>query len=496
MNDETPDIETSSESGDASLRPDAAQEAAPPKTKRGKAAAEREARAALEARIGHKFADPALLATAFTHVSALKPTRKKGDKRGDSYQRLEFLGDHVLGLVVSDMLYRAFPRADEGELSKRLADLVRKESCADVAKSLALVDDIKLGQLGAAASARLRKSVLGDICEAVIGAVFLDGGYGAAAQFVERNWTERMRKLRRPLRDPKTMLQEWAQGKGLPTPVYREIERTGPHHDPQFRVAVDLPGLAPAEGLGGNKRAAEKDAASVMIAREGVGGAMTDDPGTAAAPAATRCGFVALIGAPNVGKSTLVNALVGSKVTIVSRKVQTTRALIRGIVIDNNAQIILVDTPGIFLPKRRLDRAMVSTAWSGAHDADLVCVLLDAREGIDEEADAILTKVATVRHQRILVLNKIDLVPREKLLALAKAANDRLAFRTDLHGLGPVGRWRRRSAPHLGRDGAAGAVSLSRRPDVGRADAASGGRNHPGKDLPPVAPGTAVSIHR
>jgi GTP-binding protein Era len=142
----------------------------------------------------------------------------------------------------------------------------------------------------------------------------------------------------------------------------------------------------------------------------------------------TRCGFVALIGAPNVGKSTLVNALVGSKVTIVSRKVQTTRALIRGIVIDNNAQIILVDTPGIFSPKRRLDRAMVSTAWSGAHDADLVCVLLDAKAGLDEEADGILTKVAGVGHQKILVLNKIDLVPREKLLALAKAANERLTF--------------------------------------------------------------------
>jgi GTP-binding protein Era len=155
---------------------------------------------------------------------------------------------------------------------------------------------------------------------------------------------------------------------------------------------------------------------------------MTDNISGETAPAATRCGFVALIGAPNVGKSTLVNALVGSKVTIVSRKVQTTRALIRGIVIENNAQIILVDTPGIFLPKRRLDRAMVSTAWSGAHDADLVCVLLDAREGIDEEAEAILTKVASVHHDKILVLNKIDLVPREKLLALAKAANDRLKF--------------------------------------------------------------------
>ncbi|MDN5006206.1 GTPase Era [Bradyrhizobium sp. GCM10027634] len=145
-------------------------------------------------------------------------------------------------------------------------------------------------------------------------------------------------------------------------------------------------------------------------------------------PTATRCGFVALIGAPNVGKSTLVNALVGAKVTIVSRKVQTTRALIRGIVIENNAQIILVDTPGIFLPKRRLDRAMVSTAWSGAHDADLVCVLLDAKTGIDEEAEAILAKAASVNHEKILVINKVDLVQREKLLALAQAANERMKF--------------------------------------------------------------------
>jgi GTP-binding protein Era len=147
-----------------------------------------------------------------------------------------------------------------------------------------------------------------------------------------------------------------------------------------------------------------------------------------AASHATRCGFVALIGAPNVGKSTLVNALVGSKVTIVSRKVQTTRALIRGIAIDGHSQIILVDTPGIFSPRRRLDRAMVSTAWSGAHDADLVCMLIDAKIGIDEEADSILGKLATVAHEKLLVVNKIDLVPREALLALAKAANDRLPF--------------------------------------------------------------------
>src|ERR1700743_2954336 len=126
---------------------------------------------------------------------------------------------------------------------------------------------------------------------------------------------------------------------------------------------------------------------------------MTDN--SPEAPDATRCGFVALIGAPNVGKSTLVNALVGSKVTIVSRKVQTTRALIRGIVVENGAQIILVDTPGIFAPKRRLARAMGSHAWSGAHDADLVCVLLDAREGLDEEASAIFEKLAGVAHEKI-----------------------------------------------------------------------------------------------
>jgi GTPase len=154
---------------------------------------------------------------------------------------------------------------------------------------------------------------------------------------------------------------------------------------------------------------------------------MSETSPDAASPA-TRCGFVALIGAPNVGKSTLVNALVGSKVTIVSRKVQTTRALIRGIVVEDGAQIILVDTPGIFAPRRRLDRAMVSTAWSGAHDADLVCVLLDARAGLDDEADSIFTRLADVAHPKLLVINKIDLLAREKLLALAKAANDRLAF--------------------------------------------------------------------
>ena len=141
-----------------------------------------------------------------------------------------------------------------------------------------------------------------------------------------------------------------------------------------------------------------------------------------------RAGFVALIGVPNAGKSTLLNSLVGTKVSIVSRKVQTTRALVRGIVMEGSAQIILVDTPGIFAPKRRLDRAMVHSAWSGAADADAVALLIDARKGIDEEVEAILARLPDLRRPKILILNKIDLILREKLLALAGALNERVPF--------------------------------------------------------------------
>lgn len=144
----------------------------------------------------------------------------------------------------------------------------------------------------------------------------------------------------------------------------------------------------------------------------------------------TRCGFVALIGAPNAGKSTLLNALVGSKVTIVSHKVQTTRALIRGISVEGQSQIIFVDTPGIFAPKRRLDRAMVTTAWSGAHEADLTAVLVDARKGLDEDIEPILDHLKEVKGPKILILNKIDVVPRDSLLGLAKAANEKAKFET------------------------------------------------------------------
>jgi GTP-binding protein Era len=156
-----------------------------------------------------------------------------------------------------------------------------------------------------------------------------------------------------------------------------------------------------------------------------------DDPLADALPpesAETRCGFIALIGAPNAGKSTLTNALVGSKVTIVSRKVQTTRALVRGIATVGSAQLVLMDTPGIFAPKRRLDRAMVTTAWGGAQDADIVVLLIDAKKGIDEEADAILGRLGDVRQPKVLVLNKIDIADKPTLLALAEKINAKTAF--------------------------------------------------------------------
>jgi ribonuclease-3 len=219
----------------------------------------------LEKTIGYRFKDRDLLDRSLTHISAIA-----GGSRANSYQRLEFLGDHVLGLIISHMLFRAFPKADEGELSRRLADLVRQEACADVARAIDLGAALRLGASEVNAGGRMRTAILADVCEALVGAAYLDGGYDAAGTLVERLWGERMRAPVRPLRDAKTMLQEWAQARGLPTPTYKEVERTGPHHNPQFRVAVVLPNKEAAEGLGRSKRVAEQAAAAAMLEREGV----------------------------------------------------------------------------------------------------------------------------------------------------------------------------------------------------------------------------------
>jgi GTP-binding protein Era len=156
---------------------------------------------------------------------------------------------------------------------------------------------------------------------------------------------------------------------------------------------------------------------------------MTNPPEPAEpAAAATRCGFVALIGATNAGKSTLANALVGTKISIVTPKVQTTRALVRGIAVEGAAQLIFVDTPGIFAPRRRLDRAMVATAWGSTHDADIVALLIDAHKGVQDDDDAILHKLGDVRSTKVLVLNKVDLVEKLALLTLTQRLNERMTF--------------------------------------------------------------------
>ncbi len=218
--------------------------------------------AALRDRLGYTFGDRGLLARALTHVGA-------AGHRVETYQRLEFLGDRVLGVCVAAMLYAAYPEAEEGELSRRLADLVRRETCAAVATDWSVDAHIRLGP-GEKTSAGLKRAILGDLCESIIGAVFLDGGLTAAAALVERGFAARMRAPSRPLRDPKTMLQEWAQARGLATPRYCELTRVGPDHAPEFTVAVSVERHAPAEARGPSKRAAEQAAAAAFMAREGI----------------------------------------------------------------------------------------------------------------------------------------------------------------------------------------------------------------------------------
>ncbi len=217
--------------------------------------------AELEARLGHVFARPDLLEQALTHVGA-------AEIRTGSYQRLEFLGDRVLGVVVADMLFEAFPGAEEGELSRRLAALVRRETCTAVAEGWGIEPHIRLvtGERSA-----LRRAILGDICEAVIGALFLDGGLVAATALVRRDFSGRMQAPERPLRDPKTALQEWAQARKLPAPLYREITRSGPDHAPRFTVAVVVLDHDEAQAQGASKRLAEQAAAAAFMTREGIG---------------------------------------------------------------------------------------------------------------------------------------------------------------------------------------------------------------------------------
>ncbi len=222
---------------------------------------------ALEAAVGHTFTNPALLVEALTHPSAVQ--RRRANRR--NYERLEFLGDRVLGLVVADLLWRRFPDDAEGELTRRHTALVRQETLAEVGRSLGLGTWLVVSPGEAAAGMRENSSVLADVCEAVIAALFLDGGLAAASRFVERNWEARLAASGAPPRDPKTALQEWAQARGLPLPLYRTIATEGPAHRRRFTVTVDVSGLPSATATGATKRAAETAAAAAALASLDVG---------------------------------------------------------------------------------------------------------------------------------------------------------------------------------------------------------------------------------
>lgn len=225
-----------------------------------------------EARLGYQFSDKALLKRALTH-SSVRSAAKKGSNHDN--ERLEFLGDRVLGLSVAELLTEQFPHATEGDLARIFNFLVRGETCAEVARSIALGEQLILSDSEAGSGGRDKVTILADACEAVLAAIFLEGGFDAARRVVRQHWTQRLEALPVEPVDAKSALQEWAQGQGFDLPKYKELNREGPDHAPQFTTEVRVGGRkAPlarsAQGSGTSKRAAEQSAATALLIKEGV----------------------------------------------------------------------------------------------------------------------------------------------------------------------------------------------------------------------------------
>jgi ribonuclease-3 len=212
------------------------------------------------ARLGHRFQDEGLLRQALTHASAA--TKKDNDN-----QRLEFLGDRVLGLVISQALFEADRSAREGQLAPRFNALVRKEACAEIAEQINLGEALMLGRSEMRSGGRRKMALLGDAMEAVIAAVYLDAGFSTAQKLVLRLWGERVQTAQERAIDPKSSLQEWAQARGIPTPVYKDIDRSGPDHKPVFVVEAVLETGQAARGEAASKKAAQVQAAAALLAR-------------------------------------------------------------------------------------------------------------------------------------------------------------------------------------------------------------------------------------
>ena len=216
----------------------------------------------LAARLGHVFSRPELLIQALTHPSV---SQGRTPRKATPYERLEFVGDRVLGLVVAEMLFHTFPNEAEGALARRHAALVCRESLARVATALGLDKALILAKGESDSGGRSNPGLLADACEAVICAMFLDGGFGAAAKFVREHWLPLMGESHSPPKDAKTALQEWAQGLGRPLPAYTILGTEGPPHDPQFLVSVQVVGVEAVTAHGPSKRAAEQAAAAALL---------------------------------------------------------------------------------------------------------------------------------------------------------------------------------------------------------------------------------------
>ena len=226
--------------------------------------------------LDYGFKDPELLRVALMHPSAVSTGRGKSRKkteprigRAADNQRLEFLGDRVLGIVVAEMLFRAFPDEDEGALARRLAALVKQDSLDAVAREIALGRYLTISRGEEEGGGRANPAILADACEALMGAIYLDGGLEAARAFVERHWAPKMNAEAKPPQDAKTALQEWAQAAGLALPLYTVVKSEGPPHDPVFEVEVTVAGYEPASARGRSKRAAEQAAAKRLLDRVG-----------------------------------------------------------------------------------------------------------------------------------------------------------------------------------------------------------------------------------
>lgn len=216
----------------------------------------------ISSQIGHRFADTALLTRALTHGSTQK---HKGD-----YQRLEFLGDRVLGLIIAEHLFKVFPQLTEGELTPIHSGLVRAEACAAAGDTIGLSDLVIVGAGEKAKGIHLNRTVLGDVMEALVAAVYLDGGMETARAFVLKTWGGLLDNPQAIAKDPKTALQEWALARAYPIPSYRILSREGPEHEPVFAVSVEVKDHAPAQGSAKSKRGAEMEAAALFLKREGI----------------------------------------------------------------------------------------------------------------------------------------------------------------------------------------------------------------------------------